>query len=225
MAELRDAGIASPAGQKFVLTCPERLTPATKKRINRNQPGLLRPRQSYATVSRVAICFNPDGGNCFRPSDGQLRVGDMQGEVVVPSLRRDMSGTSDDEGADSSGEDTAVDDSFQYRLDACAVTTCQNADAGGLFSNAVCNNLNRLWAVDAPCRIPLCLNDAGVWDDNQVVDCRRREPVPFSTDGTTHTRWGGCNAIPKESAIGSACVPVSCEVVAGDSLESEWGTP
>lgn len=73
VAELRDAGIT--AGQRVVLTCPERLTPRTKRRINDAQPGALRPRQTYARVARVALCFGDrrlDGGtgNCIRPSDG-----------------------------------------------------------------------------------------------------------------------------------------------------------
>jgi len=225
MAELRDAGIASPAGQKFVLTCPERLTQATRNRINRLQPGVLRPRQWYANVSRVAVCFNPDAGNCFRPSDGLLRVGDLQGEVIVPSLRRDMAGASDDAGTDDAGEDTAVDDAWQFELTNCTVTTCQNADAGGLFSNAPCNNLNRLWVVDQPCRIPRCINDAGVWDDSMVVDCRRRDPTFGATDGGMTTAWRGCNAMPAASAVGAACLPTACGPVAGETLESEWSNP
>lgn len=218
MAELRDAGIASAAGQKFVLICPERLTRATKNRVNRLQPGALRPRQTYATVARIAVCFNPDGGNCFRPSDGLLRVSNLEGEIIVPSLRRDMTGASDDAGLDDAGEDTAVDDSWQYQLDNCTVTTCPNADAGGLFNNAACNNLNRLWLVDQPCRIPNCwtLADGG-WDDTAVVDCRRRDPTFGAKDGGFTTRWAGCNVMPSPSAVGAACLPVSCSVVAGDN--------
>ena len=98
MAELRDAGILD--GQKFVWVCPERLTKRTINRIKRLQPTALRPKQSYAHVARVAVCFNPDGGNCFRPSDGLLRVTDLEGEVVVPSLRRDLVGTDEDAGVD-----------------------------------------------------------------------------------------------------------------------------
>jgi hypothetical protein len=73
MLELRDAGIAE--GQPVVSVCPERLTPQTVRRITRGQPGALRPRQSYATVARVARCFGSDVldggpvGNCLR-ADG-----------------------------------------------------------------------------------------------------------------------------------------------------------
>ena len=70
MLELRDAGITD--GPRFVLTCPERLTAQTRRRINAAQPGLLRPKQSYGRVARTAVCFNPDAGNCFRPADGDL---------------------------------------------------------------------------------------------------------------------------------------------------------
>ena len=73
MLELKDAGILD--GQRLVLECPERITKQTKRRINANQPGVLRPAQSYAHVARTARCFGDsylDGGtgNCLRPSDG-----------------------------------------------------------------------------------------------------------------------------------------------------------
>lgn len=211
MADLRDAGITD--GQRFILTCPERITANTRVRINRIQPGLLRPRQAYATISRVAVCFNPDGGNCWRPSDGLVRVSDMQGSVIVPSLRQDMTGATADAGIDDAGEDTVVDDSLQR--EGCVVTTCPNADAGGLFSNAPCGNLNRLWLVDSPCRIPNCwVGDGGSWVDDAVVNCRRRNPPPFGDGGF---RWAGCNVMPASESSGPDCVPSECSVISGSN--------
>lgn len=75
MLELRDAGILD--GQRGVIECSERLTAQAKRRINANQPGLLRPRQSYGRVERTLRCFNPDGGLCFRAGDGLLRVSSL----------------------------------------------------------------------------------------------------------------------------------------------------
>lgn len=215
MAELRDAGITD--GQRFVLTCPERLTAQSKRRINAAQPGLLRPKQTYARVSRVAVCFNPDAGNCFRPSDGLIRVADMEGDVIVPSLRRDLAGVDLDAGNDADGGEDAVDDSLQFRLDDCSVTTCPNFDAGD--GSAFCGRLNRLMAVTAPCAIPLCLGSDGGWDDNAVVDCRATGPFGEQDGGA---RWRGCNATPSQYTTGAACVPVACGVLAGDDLVEEW---
>lgn len=215
MAELRDAGIAD--GQRFVLTCPERLTKQAVRRINAAQPGLLRPKQTYARVSRVAVCFNPDAGNCFRPSDGLLRVADMEGDVVVPSLRRDLVGVDLDAGNDTDGGEDSVDDSLQFRLDDCSVTTCPNFDAGD--GSNFCGRLNRLMAVTAPCMIPLCLGSDAGWDDNAVVDCKFGGPYGESDGGP---RWRGCNTGPSQYAQGSQCAPVECGILAGDDLAEEW---
>lgn len=215
MAELRDAGITD--GQRFVLTCPERLTPQTKRRINANQPGLLRPKQTYGRVARTAACFNPDGGNCFRPSDGLLRIADGEGEVIVPSLRRDLVGVDLDAGDDSDGGEDGVDDSWQFRLDDCTVTTCPNFDAGD--GSNFCGRLNRLMLVPSPCAIPLCLGGDGGWDDNAVVDCRGVGPFGTADGGP---RWRGCNVTPSQYTTGAACVPVECSAVAGDDLVEEW---
>lgn len=220
MAELRDGGIAE--GQKFVLLCPERLTAATKRRINRNQPGQLRPKQTYATVARVAICFGralPGGGvgSCFRP-DGGVAPGldDGEGEVIVPSLRRDVVGLSEDAGVDDDGgEDTEVDDSWQYSLAGCTHQAC--ASSTSPWANT-CQQLNRLWLVAQPCMLPNCfIGDGGAWVDDAVVDCKRREPTMGATDGGMTTRYGGCNTIKAEQAVGSACLPSSCSIVAGDN--------
>ena len=55
MLDLKDAGIMD--GQRLVIVCPERLTKQTVRRINANQPGLLRPKQAYARVARSARCW------------------------------------------------------------------------------------------------------------------------------------------------------------------------
>ncbi|MDX2014179.1 MAG: hypothetical protein SFW67_28530 [Myxococcaceae bacterium] len=206
MAELRDAGITD--GQRVVLTCPERLTPRTKRRINDGQPGVLRPKQTYARIARTAVCFNPDGGNCLRPSDGVARVGDLQAELIVPSLRRDMVGLDPDGGED------AVDDSFQFRNDDCTLTTCASFDAGD--GSNFCGRLNRLRLVDPPCMIPNGWRADGGWCEEAcgVVDCRMVE-----SDGGS--RWYGFNVMRREQATGSACVPVECSVVAGD-VPQDW---
>ena len=222
MAELRDAGITD--GQRLVLVCPERLTAQTRRRIVRNQPEALRPKQVYARVARVAVCFRGDGGNCIRVTDGGVLVTD--GEVIVPSLRRDLSGVDlDAGGADDAGEDVEVDDSLQFRLDDCQHLSCAQydvaVDAGNMpnpFATRFCGALNRLAAVPAPCALPLCLTN-GVWDDNAVVDCRATGPYGEADGGA---RWRGCNVTPVEFSTGSACVPVSCSVVAGDDIAEEW---
>ena len=215
MAELRDADIAD--GQRFVLTCPERLTQQTRRRINAAQPGALRPKQVYARVHRVSVCFNPDAGNCLRPSDGALRVADMEGDVVVPSLRRDLMGVDLDAGNDADGGEDSVDDSLQFRLDDCSVTTCPNFDAGD--GSNFCSRLNRIALAESPCAIPLCLGSDGGWDDNAVVDCRATGPYGEQDGGA---RWRGCNATPSQHTTGAACVPVACGVLAGDDLVEEW---
>lgn len=209
MLELRDAGIAD--GQKFVLTCPERLTAQMRRRINAAQPGLLRPKQSYGRVARTAVCFNPDAGNCFRPADGLVRVGDLEGEVIVPSLRRDTAGA---DLTDDGGED-AIDDAFQYRLDDCIATTCPNFDAGD--GSNFCGRLNRLMLVASPCMIPNCWLPDGGWDDATPVDCKFGGP--YSSGGPA--RWRGCNVGAAEYASGTQCLPVECSVVAGD-VPQEW---
>jgi hypothetical protein len=210
MNELKDAGITD--GQKFVLTCPERLTPQTKRRINDAQPGLLRPKQTYARIARTAVCFNPDAGICFRNPDGVPRTADLIGEVIVPSLRQNVVGAD----LDAGGEDS-VDDSLQFRLDDCEVTTCGTFDAGD--GSNFCGRLNRLMAVTAPCAIPLCLGSDGGWDDNAVVDCRATGPFGEQDGGA---RWRGCNSTPSQYTTGAACVPVECGVLAGDDLVEEW---
>jgi hypothetical protein len=225
MAELRAAGIAN--GQKFVLACPERLTPATTRRIRANQPGLLRPRQRYATVARVAVCFGKtlaDGGtgNCLRPDGGVLPgLSDGEGEIVIPSLRRDVVGLSEDAGVDDAGEAIEVDDSWQYSLEGCQAFTCATVDQHfpSPWANS-CGALNRLWLVPQPCVLPNCfVGDGGAWVDDAVVDCKSTTPTMGATDGGKTTRYAGCNVMPAEQSSGTACLPSSCSVVAGDRPE------
>lgn len=247
MAELRDAGITE--GQRLAIQCPERLTKQTKRRIEAKQPGLLRPGQSYATVLRTARCFNPDGGNCFRPSDGAPRIASLEGELI-PSLRRDLVGINLDAGVgDKDGGDSDdVDDSFQYRQDGCTILTCNQVDAmqdaGTLpspFANPFCNNLNRLMVLPSPCMMPNGWNrgaDGGWCEETECLDSTKpggyRACEPGDTCGEVDcrfsgpyglsdggARWRGFNAGPREYASGAACVPVECSVVSGD-VPSEW---
>ena len=212
MAELRDAGMAD--GQRVVLICPERITPQTRRRITRAQPGFLRPNQAYATVARVAFCFG-DGGNCFFP-DGSPRVG---GDIVVPSLRQALpagydAGEGDDE---DGGAEDEIDDSLQYNANECYVERCSTFDAGvTTYTTAFCSRANRLAAVTPKCAIPNCwVGDGGTWDDNAVVDCQKMEE-PFG-GGPKQSRWAGCNVInPGADAVGTQCVPSACTVSAGD---------
>lgn len=217
MAELRSAGLA--AGQRIVLTCPERLTPSTKRRINYAQPGALRPSQSYGRVARAAVCFAPDAGNCFRPADFALRVGELQGEVVVPSLRRDVVGLDPDAGEDTDGGEDAVDDSFQFRLDDCLAERCSTYDAGD--GSNFCGRLNRLQLVTPPNMLPNCRGPDGGWDDGAGEAGHMPAPDCDLLTDDGGTRWGGCNSYARERMTGADCLPVERGVVAGDA-PSEW---
>lgn len=217
MDELRDAGLADPAGQNLVLVCPERLMAATKKRLKVYQSGVLRPGQSYAHIARVAVCF-PDGGAaaCMR-IDGGFAPTLTEGDLVVPSLRTSMpdSGSADD------GGENAVDDSLAFDMSSCHVEHCQLFDAGSPypFPNAFCGNRNRVAVVPSPCMLPNCwtLSDGG-WDDNATVDCLAGGPYVLDDGGS---RWRGCNVMPAQYSSGTACLPVECSVVAGDN-PIEW---
>lgn len=237
MSELRDAGIAE--GQPVVSICPERLTRQTKRRIELAQPGLLRPKQSYARVARVARCFGSevlDGGgvgNCLRPNGNSLgpftrevlvttedggqevvTVG-KSAEVVVPSLRRNLVGIDTDAGADDGGEE-GVDDSLQYDLLSCELRRCNTFDAGD--GTNFCGRLNRLMMLDAPCRIPNGWRADGGWDESSPVDCRFGGPYGEMDGGL---RWRGFNVGPSQFTSGADCIPVECSVVAGD-VPQEW---
>jgi len=215
MLELRDAGIGD--GQSVIIICPERVTKQTKRRVNAVQPGFLRAGQQYARIARVAKCFNPDGGNCWRVSDMTPRVSEMEGTLIVPSLRQNRVGVDVDAGLTDDGGTNSddVDDSLQYRNDDCRVEQCSTYDAGGLFSNGVCANLNRLWAETPPCVLPNCwtLPDGG-WDDHAVVDCGGIGQYGESDGGF---RFRGCNVTPASYSAGTQCLPVECSVVAGDN--------
>ncbi len=227
MAELRDAGIADL--QPLVIECSERLTPQTKRRINAAQPGMLRPGQSYARVARTARCLNPDGGVCFRATDGGARMDDLVGELIIPSLRTNLAGVDLDAGvgADDGGDNDDVDNSLQYRNDSCEIFGCQQydylVDAGfraNPFVNRFCNNLNRLMLVPSPCMIPNGWRADGGWCEEEcgVVDCRFGGPYGEQDGGP---RWRGFNTGPREFATGADCVPVECGVVSGD-VPFEW---
>jgi len=228
MLELRDAGILD--GQPLVIECPERLTRQTKRRISVNQPGLLRPSQSYAHVARTARCFSPDGGNCFRANIGTARIADLEGDLIIPSLRRNLVGVDLDAsvGLDDGGDSEDVDDSLQYRNDACEVFGCAQYDDlidAGLrsnpFANRYCNALNRLSLVPSPCMIPDGRLPDGGWLDDApegTIDCRFTGPYGLPDGGP---RWRGVNVGPREFAVGSQCLPVECSVVSGD-VPSEW---
>ena len=245
MAELKDAGILE--GQRLVITCPERLTKQTKNRIKANQPGLLRASQLYGTVTRTARCFNPDGGNCLRPSDGLARVGNLEGELVIPSLRANLSGTDGGATVNDGGDNDDVDDAMQFDQAGCVVTTCPLFDAEVLAGTKVdpfggcLGGINTLALQPAPCMMPNgwnrgadggwceeteCLDPSGpggyrpcaVGDTCGEVDCKFTGPYGLADGGA---RWNGFNARPREYSVGAACVPVSCGVVAGD-VPSEW---
>ena len=248
MLELRDAGVLD--GQPLVIECPERLTAQTKRRINSAQPGQLRPGQSYARIARTARCFSPDAGNCFRATDGGARIADLEGEVIIPSLRRNLVGIDLDAsvGLDDGGDSDDVDDSLQYDVTGCTVYGCTQYDDlidAGLrsnpFANRYCGALNRLSLVPSPCMIPngwsrgadggwceetACLDPAGpggyracaAGDTCGVVDCKFTGPYGLPDGGA---RWRGFNVGPREYAVGTACVPVECGVVAGD-VPFQW---
>lgn len=242
MLELKDAGILD--GQRLVIICPERLTKQTKRRIEAKQPGVLRPSQSYARIARSARCFNPDGGNCLRPSDGLPRIGNLEGELIIPSLRSDLSGVDLDAsvGSDDGGDNDDVDDSFQFDVAGCVVLTCTQFDDGVLagtylspYVNGCLGGLNRLALQQSPCMMPNgwgrgadggwceeseCLGPraCGVGDTCGEVDCKFSGPYGLADGGP---RWNGFNARPRAFSSGAACVPVECGVAAGD-VPSEW---
>lgn len=225
MLELRDAGIID--GQPVVIECPERLTPQTKRRVSAAQPGLLRPKQSYARIARTARCFTPDAGNCFAAGTGVARVGDLEAELIIPSLRRNLAGVDLDAsvGLDDGGDSDDVDDSLQYDVSGCDVYGCTQydnlIDAGqrpNPFANRYCNALNRLSVVPSPCMLPNGWRSDGGWDESTPVDCKFGGPYGEADGGL---RWRGFNVGPSQYAAGAECVPVECSVVAGD-VPQEW---
>lgn len=220
--ELKDAGILE--GQRGVITCNEKLTKQTKNRIEANQPGLLRPAQSYGQVTRTTRCFNPDGGNCLRPSDGFARVSDLEGRLIITGLRADLSGTDGGVTVFDGGDSDDVDDALQFDRAGCVVETCpvfdaRVADGGALDPFGGClGGLNTLALQPAPCMIPNGWGPDGGWDETGQVDCLCGGPYGLSDGGA---RWRGFNVCRREYATGAACVPVSCGIVAGD-VPAQW---
>lgn len=194
---LIDAGIAD--GQPFVLTCPERLSPKLRNRLL--DAGSIRPNQRHARVSRVAVCFRPDGGsgNCFNVSGGSI-LASRGGSIIVPSLRKLNGGSAIDDDADDS-EPLAED---------CTAQRCNEFDAG------TCLQPMRVWAAVPSHVIPDC-RSAGTWNDKHApVDCRRLLP-----DGGT--RWNGCNAMPRNLAVGTQCLNAPGNVYQGDNWVDGMG--
>lgn len=202
LADLRDAGVAE--GQRFVLECDERISPRIRNRIENNQPGTLRPRQKYVRVARVAVCFNADGGNCFRAADGTLRVGPNAGSVVVPGLSR---------------RDPDADDSEAVDAHNCTYTVCSRATADAGFTNpygdGFCSDVNRLAVQPPKCAVPDVRQPDGGWCEDCVVDCRFNGPYGNADGGA---RWRGVNVLPARYAVGTQCLPVACTVFAGDDF-------
>lgn len=216
-ADLADAGIGD--SQRFVLICPERLTDATRDRIERRQPSSLRNRQRYGRVARVAICISPDGGNCFTPATGNVRVTDAN---IIVTSRRTVAGV--DGGTDGS-EDSDTDDALQY-VDNCTHLTCAQtnvAQDAGTFANpyadGFCNRLNRLAVQPPPCMVPNGRRADGGWCGEACgpVNCRFNGPFAMPDGGAA---WRGFNALPRQFAVGPACVPVVCGVIAGEAEDS-----
>lgn len=244
VAELKDAGILE--GQKLVEECQEKMTKQTKNRIEVNQPGLLRPGQFYGRVARSARCFNPDGGNCLRPSDGLARVADLEGHLIVVSLRADAGSIDSGIEVDDGGDNDNIDDALQFDKAGCVVHTCPMwddlVDAGlrvDPFGGCL-GGVGTLALQPAPCMIPNgwnrgadggwceeteCLSPSSpggyrpcaVGDTCGEVDCKFTGPFGLADGGA---RWNGFNAKPREFAVG-ACVPVVCNVASGD-VPAEW---
>jgi hypothetical protein len=225
MLELKDAGILE--GQRLVQVCPERLTAQTIRRINAKQPGILRPSQAYGIVARSARCFNPDGGNCLRPSDGLPRVDAGEATVVVPSLRANLSGLDPDAGVgdDDGGDNDDIDDAYQYATTSCSLLTCNQFDDGvdagtyvSPYANGCLGGLNRLALQPMPCMLPDPFKHSldGGWYEGVEVDCKGIGPYGESDGGP---RWRGFNVTPREYAVGVDCLPSACVIVAGDPVE------
>lgn len=197
--QLRNAGLGD--GQPFVLVCPEKLSPETRRKINLQQPDFLRVRQRYARIARAAVCFRTDGGaaGCFRP-DGTLLPG-AEAQVIVPSLRI-LSG--------DSGIDPTADDGVPLQAD-CRARRCSEFDAG------FCQGMTRIEALPLPCVIPDC-RIGQRWNDNAIVDCRATGRLGHRDGGA---RWRGCNVMPSAFAVGTACVAVECGTLAPDDMRDE----
>ena len=225
MLELRDAGIAD--GQSLIIVCSEQMSRQTRRRIDAVQPGFLRPRQKFARIARVAKCFAPDGGNCFKPATWAALLGDLEGTVIIPSLRANLIDIDLDASvADVSdgGDSSAVDDGLSYDRTRCEALKCATYDAGvapGIpWPDTPCGALNRLWAETPPCVIPDCRTSDGGWDDHlgdpghdPAPNCQALVSPPEG--GPATPRWAGCNTMSNSIATGTACIPVECGMVFG----------
>lgn len=205
--DLRDAGLLADRTGRFVLACPEKITAATARYLERNGYGTFAA-GSIHRIARVVIQHTD-------AADGGLNL-------INPSL--DVMAVED--GGD---EDDQTDDSLQYRTDDCYQIACNAipdelrllADAGFRHRRVDeteapwCNSAVRRGRLTPPCVLPNCwtLSDGG-WDDNAVVDCQGTGPFGNQPGGTP--RWRGCNVTPSQFAVGTACLPVECSVVAGD---------
>lgn len=210
MAALRDAGYGSGQGVIYIRT--ERLTPAARRRIQRDQPGFLRPRQRYALIARAGDCVQEDGGPaaCFNAAGLAVRPGDVQ----VPSLRFDPAvDPEDDAGVNDGGEDEA-DMSEPVCREDCELVRCSMFDAGSVpipYANGTLCGGNRMMALTPQCVIPNCWKGPGnAWDPTAVTDCKRKDPF------TGVPRWMGCAPMPPEVSSGTDCLPSNCVVREGD---------
>lgn len=212
MAELRDAGAVSERVDRWVAVCPERISAKTRNYLKNNDYGTFKV-GSYHRIARVVWEYAlADGG----------RV------ALNPSLVVTL-----DAGADADGGDAEdrTDDSLLFRLDDCYRVECDSTDGGldelrllpdGGFRYARadggeipwCNVATRRGRVTPPCVMPDCWLADGGWDDTAVVDCQAKGFLGLPDGGP---RWRGCNSMPASYAVGAACVPVECSVVAGDS--------
>lgn len=210
---------AAPNGgavEDLVVICPERLAPSTRARITKGHgQGALRARQQYATVARRAEgrCRKTDGGvqSCLGVGSGVGIAALKDGGITIPTLKRPSRVDEGDEGMGigESGED--ADTVLQLRLDACTIVSC---DEFKVTNPGFCNRPSGIKLMEPACVMPNCWTADGGWNDNAEVDCQWRGP---DLSGATMTRWNGCNVMPKANAVGNACVPTNCEVVAGES--------
>ena len=71
---------------------------------------------------------------------------------------------------------------------------------------------------DGGCVVPDCRTTLGrgAWDSaHEPVDCLASSG-PGPTGAQLPARWAGCNVMRAEKATGSACIPVACDVPAGE---------
>lgn len=206
MAAMRDAGYGD--GQGVVRICPERLTANAKRRIQREQPGFLRPKQAYAVVARAGDCY--DRGGQLLPCFNAARLAVRSAQVMLPSLRFDVDGGE----LDLDGGEDDADQSTVPRLEDCTFVRCSQFDAGDVtvpYANGTVCGGNRMMALKSQCVTPNCwTGPGGEWDPTAVVDCKRNDPF------TGAPTWMGCAPMPPEVSSGSACLPSACVLEVDD---------